>query len=76
MILHLLKAPSLGVIDPPLGVLTSSSRPSLATTSLVMLHLANMASLGVTTLVFKIMASSLFSSLTILPQLRRLWPRP
>ena len=75
VILHLLNAPSLGVIDP-LGVLISS-RLSFATTSLlVMLHLASMASLGVTALLFKIMASSLSSSLTILPQLRRLWPRP
>ena len=74
VILHLLNAPSLGVIDP-LGVLISS-RLSLATTSRVMLHLASMASLGVTALLFKIMASSLSSSLTIVPQLRRLWPRP
>ena len=73
VILHLLKAPSLGVVEP-LGVLVSSSRLSLAPR--VMLHLASMASLGVPALLFKIMASSLSSSLTILPQLRRLWPRP
>ena len=72
VILHLLNAPSLGVVEP-LGVLVSSR---LSLTSRVMLHLASMASLGVPVLLFKIMASSLSSSLTILPQLKRLWPRP
>ena len=77
VILHLFNTPSLvGVIDP-LGVLISSRLSLEATTSLVMLHLASMASLGVTALLFKIMASSFSSSsLTIVPQLRRLWPRP